>query len=150
MIYEIINPSDAYTLDTDNLAAACIVTLTLGNGAYGLTDKDGELVLPIFIGSDPEKWLIEKFGKGFTELLNDIPPSALADVFDSVVIGGHGARQDYLEALSLIDDATKKELWRDKWHDRRRSSLNDIGKRARSLAEGLRRSVDFKQEYHNA
>jgi hypothetical protein len=147
MIYEIVNPSDAYTLETGNYVAACIATLALGNGKYGLTAIGGteDEGMPIFFFSDPDKWLTEKFGKDFNGLLSEIPPNELADVFDSVIIGDANTRKDYLEALALIDDETKKAMWRESWHDRRRSSMNDIGGRARRLAEGLRRSVNFAE-----
>ena len=36
MIYEIINPSDDYTIVADDFAAAAIAACLLGRGAYGL------------------------------------------------------------------------------------------------------------------
>jgi len=40
--FEIVNPSDPYTIETDDFAAACVATILLGVGKYALDEKGGE------------------------------------------------------------------------------------------------------------
>lgn len=137
MVYEIINPSDAYTMKSDDPVAACCACLFLGEGRYALRDKEGESVCPLFIlGGDPAAWFRDTFGI----TLDDAMASkriAVADALDSVLIGGFAAREEVESAIELMqpEDAEK---WMAKRHDDRRSSMNDIGKRAKVLAKFFR------------
>lgn len=110
MKYEIINPSDRYTIEHSDflaLAAACVL---LGNGQYALApiDHEGEKV-PMFL-----------FG-GFDEWWSEHSPD--------VDIGG------YLEANKR---AVAEAMESVSLSGRERSSLNDIGGRAKKWAEHLR------------
>ncbi len=41
--------------------------------------------------------------------------------------------------MDAIDDPAKSEAFREKWHDTKRSSMNDIGGAAREMARRLLR-----------
>ncbi len=62
----------------------------------------------------------------------------LADCLDSCLIGKPLDRETYRAGLDLIDDPVKRDKWREKWHQDRLSSMNDIGGRARAMAAKLR------------
>jgi hypothetical protein len=62
----------------------------------------------------------------------------LATALDSVVLGN---RHEYLLALAYVPPA-EQPAFRVKWHDERRSSLNDIGRRAWAMAARLRAGVN--------
>ena len=42
VLYEIINPSDPYTLKADDFKIAAAACLILGDGQYGLESEDGK------------------------------------------------------------------------------------------------------------
>jgi hypothetical protein len=73
--------------------------------------------------------------------------AAIADVLDTVMIGSWQdvaeyesalAMAEYESALAMIDDPEKKKAWIARRLDQRRSSLNNIGRRAIKMAEYLR------------
>ena len=110
MKYEIINPSDPYTIEHTDflaLAAACVL---LGNGQYGLAPvgHDGERV-PIFIFGGFDKWWHEHSPTADLDAYLEANKRAIAEAMDSVAL-------------------TSSE----------RSSLNDIGGRAKKWAAKLR------------
>lgn len=107
-VFEIGNPSDPYTIQ--GLRAHCAVAvLMLGEGLYSLKMADGTVVLPICAFGGHEKAL-SALGVNDLEAWLEDPSNraALAVVLDTVAL------------------------------QRERSSLNDIGAQARSMAESLR------------
>lgn len=124
-VYEIVNPSDYYTLESDDVGLACIACMLLGEGHYGLDDvaNPGVEVCPMFIfGGDPEGWLKEKHGLDIGDVLKN-RRGDLAKILRSVRIG------DREQAFAAEDVVA--------WHDKKRSSMNDIGRRAWRLADAL-------------
>ncbi|OHB82091.1 MAG: hypothetical protein A2V98_20640 [Planctomycetes bacterium RBG_16_64_12] len=68
----------------------------------------------------------------------------MSGVLESIVIGSPGEREELESTIAMIDDADLV-AWFDRRHDRRRSSCNDIGGRARAIAKQLREAVKRKQ-----
>lgn len=116
MEYEIINPSDPYRMTAERLDTAAVAVCLLGDGKYAAKPRgDGEEV-PFFLFSSPDPWFIEHFGMSYADTANKIIEhrnEELASVFDSVT----------LERAE-------------------RSSLNDIGGRAKALAQAVRRKIN--------
>lgn len=110
--FEIINPSDPYTI-TGEPASAAAATLFLGEGQYALRDAANESVLPLCLFGGHEKAMADLGVPDFDAWLSD------PDNLESVA-----------EALDTV------RLGRDK-----RSSLNNIGARAKELADALRVTV---------
>lgn len=138
MIFEIVNPSDMYTIEADSFELACTATCILGEGAYSLIEIDGDNEMPLFFFGGHNEWFEKTFGHNFTQSLELFAPEQIAVALDSVLIGGKENRQTYRDGLELIDDPAKREEWRRRWHDERRSSLNDIGGRAYAIAKALK------------
>lgn len=136
--YEIINPSDPYTLQSQDVKVAQIAGLFLGRGAYGLADEQGENVLPIFIFGGSEEWLKREFGDHSAWITNHY--SDIATCLESVMIGGFSARRECEDALACMPE-DKRADYLARRHDRMRSSLNDIGKAAQELAAAFRRKL---------
>jgi len=63
MICEIINPSDPYTLETNDFVAAAVAIAIVGGGTLGLKCDRTQMSSPILCGSDA--WFTEK---GITDL----------------------------------------------------------------------------------
>ena len=83
MKFKIINPSDEAYIKGE-FSVCCLATLLFGEGKYALQQVDGELEMPIFLFTDPDAWLLEKFGKNLQSLLNETPTGKLADALLSV------------------------------------------------------------------
>jgi hypothetical protein len=127
MIYEIINPSDKYTMESNDKAAACAACLFLGEGKYALSDMDGNRVLPIlaFGNADPNEVMQDTCGITLTETVATKKP-AIAAALRSVMIGDPSFR-------TLWKDASEET--KAKYLDENRSSMNNIAKRAQQLAD---------------
>lgn len=138
MLYEIINPSDQYTIESEDFKVACVATLLLGSGQWGLKQINGDAEMPLFLFGGVDEWFAAQFNQPFAEVVEAISHQQLGEVLDTVLIGGADERQVYNDGLALIDDPLKREEWRNRWHEQRRTSLNDIGARAYSIAESLR------------
>lgn len=114
MNFDLMNPSDPYTLEADDLQVAAVACCLLGNGKYGLTglgDDAGQDV-PVFLLGGHDEWFVSKFGMNYedtaTHALNH-RNDALARAFESVTLGSE-----------------------------ERSSMNNIGGKARDIAQALR------------
>lgn len=112
--YEIVNMSDPYLMTCGDRRIAEVAVVVLGEGNYGLrAAATGETVLPPMPFGFGDKWMEREFGTadGFGEFLTN-NGAAIADALDTVRL--------------------KK--------GRKRSSLNDIGARAKRMAEAMRGS----------
>lgn len=143
MIYEIINMSDSYTIEAHSLDIAFVACLLLGGGQYAFRPIDGEPEIPLFLFGGCESWCRENLGAELETVVDSVTTEptkrlALAECFESCLIGTAEDRETYHAGLNLIDDPAKRERWRSKWHDDRRSSMNDIGGRAYEMATRLR------------
>jgi len=143
MLYEIINPSDAYTIEAKDLEIAFVACVLLGRGQYAfepIGDDEG-VKIPFFMFGGTDDFCQKHFAKSAGAVLDGVMETRageLAECLDSCLIGGKSNRQLYFDGLALIDDPDKREQWKVRWHDERRSSLNDIGGRAYEMAKRLR------------
>jgi len=141
MLFEIINPSDPYTLRAEDPRVAMAAVLLLGNGQYGLRDEKDEsydTLLLFTSGEATEKRLQGMFGEGSLGGFLKEHKSAVADCLDSVMSFGFKERNTYDTWIEAIESEEKREEFRAKIHDKNRSSLNDIGGRAWEYAKRLR------------
>lgn len=139
MIAEISNPSDPYTIEVGNdKLPTCIAVLLLGEGAYGLKDESNEFLLPIFLFGGSDAWLAKN---GITSLDDyiDANAGAIATALESVVIGSRTTRVAFERVLAAVTNDEDRKAARAEWLDENRSSMNDIGGHAMTLAERLRK-----------
>ena len=113
MVYEIVNPSDPYTLEADDLSLAAIACILLGEGQYSLRTQDGETAMPLFIFGGHNEWFIKKFGVDVQSLHDSIWNNSLP-------------------ALAACLESVKMP------YGRERSSMNDIGGYAAEMAGKIR------------
>lgn len=144
MIYEIVNPSDAVTIEAQDSVLASIAIIVLGNGQYGLYDEDGRTVLGIFALSSPEKlieWLRDN-GVEDTKMDEFYAKNGeeIAAILESVV---YGDIKDRKSITALTESMTKADRLKAiaKYNDSKRSSMNDIGSAAFELAKGFRKKA---------
>ena len=136
MIFEISNPSDPITFEADDLNVARAVVLLLGHGKYGLEQIGGESSLVPFLmfcgEKEVEDYLKDTFGNYSDYLIEH--HAEIVKALESVLTMKAGPRQNYMLAMSLIDDPIKRQKYRDEIQDRERSSMNDIAGRAWQIA----------------
>lgn len=132
-LYELANPSDAYTYKAPNIVVAgvCASLLSHGFSAVPITDES-EPRPPILFGWG--EWYKEN---GIDNAWLNANKLVIADCFDSFLIGDASKRKDVEEMLAMLPD-DKKQQWRDERQDRNRSSMNTIGESAYSYAKYFR------------
>lgn len=132
MIYEVINPSDPITLESDDETAACIACLLLGEGHYPLQSEDGRDVLPFFLFGKAEEnlnaWLKEHGIESLSEYLIQ-NHKRISDCLYSVVVCKIRDRKALIAAFG-----NDREKWK-KYNEERHGSLNDISGYAYALAK---------------
>jgi hypothetical protein len=145
-IYEIINPSDACTIEApDDKTAIAAVTL-LSSGAYGLRAEDGrnvcglslfgiaEQVVEAFLPDRKAENLMEATVGAMMAWVKE-NKKAVIDTLDSFVYGDAAERAFLVEAMAQAKDPAKVKAAHE---DRRRTSMNNIGAAASAYAAHLR------------
>jgi hypothetical protein len=117
MKFEIINPSDPYTMTAPDLEVAAVAVSLLGDGKYPLKGVGGDAGqdVPPFLFGGHDEWFASKFGMNYEATAEHVlnhRAGELAETLDSVTLGRE-----------------------------QRSSLNDIGGLARILSTAVRRHV---------
>jgi len=124
-VFEISNPSDAMTIETDNEIAAGLAITMISSGQYCLTDEQDNTPVPMFIFGGLEDWLKKK---GINNLDDYIEENAvkMAEALESVLYGDAQDRKTFECAISKMskEDAVK---FRTEWNENKRSSMNNIG-----------------------
>ncbi len=136
-ICEVINPSDQITLSGENYEAVALAVMLMGEGKYGAREIGGDCDVPPFLFGGHDEWMSDKFGRSVSDSLGAIDRSLIASVLESAVIGNETSRIGYEKVASKLD-GVELEQWRDEYHDRERSSMNDICGRAWAMAKNLR------------
>lgn len=109
MKYEIVNPSDPYTMEAEDIRVAAIVAVWLGSGQYSLKAlEDGAEGVPFFMFGGFEQWWDARCSLT-TDAFSEARGPELIAALDSVTLGSE-----------------------------KRSSMNDIGGRAKEWAQVLR------------
>lgn len=139
--WELINPSDKITFKADSHELACLAVGLLG-GKYGATelDKEGEgepRTVPLWLFGGADEYFQKHFGRDVAGSFTACDKRALAEVYDSFLIGSMSERWAFEKAMSVILDEDKA-AFKEQWQDRERSSMNDICAYAYNLARGLR------------
>jgi hypothetical protein len=140
VLYEIINLSDPYTIETPDLAIAGVACLLLGEGQYAFKPVDDGPEVPMFAFGGVDGWFEQHCGGPVGEVLpavRDGRKDELAAAFESVVIGDAADRKRYELARGYVPEPQRGEF-RARWHDLTRTSATDIGARAYALAAQLR------------
>jgi len=116
MRFDLINPSDPYTLEADDFEIAAVAVCLLGNGKYPADalgdDANKSNNVPAFLFGGHDEWFQARFGGTYEAVAERVlkeRADALARCFESVKLGRE-----------------------------RRTSMNDIGGKARELAKAVR------------
>lgn len=149
MLFNVVNPSDPYTMDAPDLMSAAVAVCLIGEGKYGLTQidaVDGEQpkIVPVFLLTSHEDWFTEHFGQGFADTLT-VATSAehmpnLIKALDSLVYGHQEDRAEFLRQLQAQPPA-EREDFRLRWQAERRTSTAQIAEHAWGMAAYFRKQL---------
>lgn len=145
MNFEIANPSDPYTFVAPSAEVASLVTFFLDSRGMcpaievgpNFERIEGGFSQPFFLGGGASQWFEEEFGRDLDASIEALRPE-LAEALESVMIGSPADRGRMERVVAAIENEDDRRRAREAWHDERRTSLNDIGGRARQIAARLR------------
>lgn len=147
MLYDLINPSDPYTLESDSFAAACVAACLIGSGQYGLKPRSGsDDEMPLFLFGGHNEWFVEHFGTNFADTLQAIGLDAIADVLDTLLVGGMGERTLFQTTVQFVDDPARRAQLRRQFNRSKAGSINDIAGRADQLSREIREQAKDKTD----
>ena len=150
MLYELVNPSDPYTLECDDLEVAAIVSCLLGEGKTPLRDVEkDELAVPFFLFGGHDEWFRDRFGRDFSATLTLVAETKrdqLVKAFESLVIGSVSDRAIYRSAMDNIPDEERRKAFARDWADKKRSSITDYGRSAVAYAKHFRKPPARQQQ----
>lgn len=134
--YEIINPSDQCYISAADPLAAKVSIMLLSRGAYALTDKDGETVLPMVRFSGYKEWLDSE---GISNLQGYVDKhyGDMAKALRTVTYGSLAEVKKQQEEIAKIEDPIKREEFIAYHEDARRTSMSQIVIAARLFAKQL-------------
>lgn len=159
-VWDIVNMSDNVTIITDRYDLATVATMLLGGGNYGANEAGGQKrEVPITAFAKDEwldQWVRSQFpelagaepDKAYERLVESVNKLALAEVLRTTQVCSVEDREAYEKALTAIDNPTKKQEYAQWWKEQRRSSMNDIVKRAWHYADRL--ETLYRQEEHHS
>lgn len=101
MLYQINTPEIPYTFEASSFAAACVVATLLGGGSYSLW-QGGKQVMPVFRFGGAEEWYQRTFGKNFQDVLQEVSPDEISQIYMTTLAGKPKERQRYLQELSMM------------------------------------------------
>lgn len=138
MLYEIVNPSDPYTIECPDLELAIAVE-AIFRGVYPLEPISGGPGVPVLVFGDIDAFCESHFGRTLDDTLAHVMrerKDELAACFASVLIGTAEDRTHFEATVAHCSTADRAAV-RLRVHDAKRSSLNDIGRRAWQFAARL-------------
>lgn len=133
MIYELINPSDPVTFETEDIDVVRAVGLLLGSGQCPVEDEHGEEVLPLFIFGGYDKWAAAQ-GFDLATVRKD-KLMAVVDCLRTAMVAERRERAAIMAAVGTDVEALAR------YNEERRSSMNDICGRAFAIADKLAASA---------
>lgn len=140
-IWNISNPSDPVTLKSDDHLLVALATCILGRGKYAAEEIGGERKVPFFLFGGSDDWFKDTFNQSFEEAFTAADQEKLADVLDTAALGSPSQREGYDKILDRLDTPEERNQWRAEYHDKERTSLNNICSYAWAYAEAIRQQV---------
>lgn len=142
MIHEIINPSDKYTIECDDMKLLTATIFILGEGMYSTSSKETDFKVPITVFGpvDGLTFFKETFGEDLSVYIQK-NKSLLSDCLWSVCLGDETQREYYFSELNKRKTDEEKDIFIKKYYDKNQSSMNDIGGRAIAFSRMLKKQI---------
>lgn len=142
MLFEIINPSDPYTMEAPDLEIAACAVCLLGSGQYGLNELSGDKTghVPVFLLGGHDEWFSKQFGKDFGASMDEAIKTrrhVLAAALASVRVGSAVTRREFDADLAKLASDDEAAMFLTDFHDSKRTSMNDIGRHAWALGVAI-------------
>lgn len=142
MLFDIINPSDPYTMEAPDLEIAACAVCLLGSGQYGLNELSGDKsgTVPMFPFGGHDAWFTKQFGRDFGASVDQVIKTrrhVLAGALASVRIGSAVTRREFDAELAKLAADDEAAMFLTAFHDKHRTSVNDIGRHAWALGVAI-------------
>lgn len=139
-IWNITSPSDPVTIETDDFKLAAFFTCILGNGLYFAKEWGvaSPRIVPFMTEDGFDEWFVEHFGMGYEASALGLDKAALAEVFDTVIVGAPDERAAVVEELEAISDPKQRKLARQRINRDRAGTGWQIFEHAEKWADKLR------------
>ncbi|MCW0014863.1 hypothetical protein [Rhizobium sp. BT-226] len=124
-LYEVVNPSDAITFRATVVEAACIAD-RLRPAWYFVKD--------VQTGEEPKIDNLEEVYEAIWKSADKL--ASYAEAYRSFMVGSRSERELLEEAVSRMTEDEAK-AYRAQWHDKRRTSMNDICRQVWETAEKI-------------
>lgn len=139
MLFNIINPSDPYTMRAVDLEIAAVAVCLLGEGKYALEQIGGDRSanVPFFITGGHDEWFTKQFDRDFGATVSHVCSTRaeeLCKALASVFIGTPADMLAFEDAAKACPDEEAVALLKLSTHDAKRTSMNDIGRHAWHLS----------------
>jgi hypothetical protein len=145
MLYNIVNPSDPYTIAAEDHDVVTAAAFLLGSGYYPvepIDDGNTAARVPAFFHVEAaDAWCQQTFGLSSVDLVDHVIAAkreALIACLDSCLIGTPQERTEFEAAMAWVEDPAKRADMKRKRHQLRVTSVNDIGRLACSMVDQLR------------
>lgn len=139
-IWIITSPSDAVTIEADDFRLVAFFTCILGDGLYSAKEwgTDAPRVVPFLPGDRFDEWFNSNFGKDYETCAMEVDKGALAEVFDSVIVGRPEDRGSALERIAAAVDPKKRKVERQRINRERAGTGWQVFELAEKWADKLR------------
>jgi hypothetical protein len=144
MLFSIINPSDPYTMEAPDLEIAAVAVCLIGNGKYALREISGDQsgFVPMFPFGGHDAWFMKQFDRDFSasvKVVSETPArrTQLIKALASVNIGDIHYRREFDQKAALCTTPEEAAALWYSHHDAKRTSENDIGRRAWALGQAV-------------
>lgn len=127
MVYELVNPSDAWTFEAPSDLVAWLASLLVGRGKTPAR-RDGWTSPFYLFGGEPEKDFQEEFGEDLQGAVDRHRDDLIVSLRSFII-----RREKAPPGLSGEELA--------KWNDKHRSSMNDFGGYANDIADAIEKAA---------
>ena len=135
-IYDISNPSNDITIESEDVRVAQAATLLLGQGLCGLSDEREVSVLPMFILGGVRDWIEKHFPESLNVFIGG-HRTEIATCLESVLYCSVADRKALV--ASLREDTSKGAFAR--FNEAKRTGPIDYCLSARTIAKSLRKTL---------
>lgn len=142
-IWNITSPSDPVTIESDDFKLVAFFTCILGNGLYFAKEWGVEAprIVPFMTEEGFDGWFVENFGQGYEVSAHGVDKAALADVFDSVIVGSPQDRASAVAEIEAISDPKKRKVARQRINRDRAGTGWQIFELAEKWSDKLRKDA---------
>lgn len=140
MLHEIINFSDKYFVEEEDLAVLTATIFLLGKGTLETSSSETDYCVPstAFGGMNGVDFFLEEFKSDLNTFIIE-NKEKISNCFFKVKVGSAEDRKEYFETLSTLENIEEQEKFVNDYLNTHQTSFNPIGQRAFALYKALKK-----------